>query len=132
MFAKYIFAVCLSLVPFCCLASDQPAKPGMLEGHLHIYSPKTVDLGDGNVPTVTPRTYTEYPLVILTQGGDKREVKQFTAESNGHYRIELPPGEYVLDVQDRLRKHVRAKPKPFTVQSGQTVRVDMDMDTGIR
>jgi hypothetical protein len=35
-------------------------------------------------------------------------------------------------VQDRLRKHVRAKPKPFTVQSGQTVRVDMDMDTGIR
>ena len=28
--------------------------------------------------------------------------------------------------------HVRAKPQPFTVVSNQTVRVDMDIDTGIR
>jgi hypothetical protein len=34
---------------------------------------------------------------------------------------------YVLDLQDRARKHIRAKPQPFTV-----VRVDMDIDTGIR
>jgi hypothetical protein len=36
------------------------------------------------------------------------------------------------DVQDRARKHVRAKPQRFTVVSKQTVHVDMDIDTGIR
>jgi hypothetical protein len=46
--------------------------------------------------------------------------------------VALPPGDYLLDVQDRARKHVRAKPQSFTVGSNQTVRVDMDMDTGIR
>jgi len=44
----------------------------------------------------------------------------------------LPPGHYVLDVQGRARGHVRAKPRRFTVVSKQTVRVDMDIDTGIR
>jgi len=44
----------------------------------------------------------------------------------------LPPGDYVLDVQRRAPGHVRAKPQRFTVVSNQTVRVDMDIDTGIR
>jgi hypothetical protein len=51
---------------------------------------------------------------------------------NRDYRVALPPGAYVLDVQDRARKHVRAKPQAFTIVSNQTVRVDMDLDTGIR
>jgi hypothetical protein len=38
----------------------------------------------------------------------------------------------VLDVQDRRHRHFRAKPQPFTVVSNQTVRVDMNIDTGVR
>jgi len=55
-----------------------------------------------------------------------------TADGNGNYRVALPPGDYVLDVQRRARARVRATPQPFTVVSGQTVRVDMDIDTGVR
>jgi len=44
----------------------------------------------------------------------------------------LPPGDYVLDVQGRARGHVRAKPQRFTIVSNHTVRVDMDIDTGVR
>ena len=44
----------------------------------------------------------------------------------------LPPGDYVLDVQRRARGHVRAKPQRFTIVSNHTVRVDMDIDTGVR
>ena len=83
------------------------------------------------MPTVTAQTYAEYPLVILSQDR-KKEIARVTADAKGHYHLALPPGEYILDVQDRLRKHVRAKPQPFTVVSNQTVRVNMDMDTGIR
>ncbi len=55
-----------------------------------------------------------------------------TADSKGNYRVELPAGTYLLDIQNRVRKHVRAKPVPFTITSGQTAHVDMEMDTGIR
>jgi len=45
-------------------------------------------------------------------------------------RVALPPGAYILDVQDRAAKHLRAKPQPFTVVSDQTVRVDMNIIIG--
>ena len=62
----------------------------------------------------------------------KKEIARITADENGNYRLELPPGDYVLDVQGRAPGHVRAKPQPFTVVSNETVRVDMNIDTGIR
>jgi len=55
-----------------------------------------------------------------------------TADETGNYRVAVPPGDYVLDVQDRRRRHVRAAPQPFTVTSNQTVHVDMNIDTGVR
>jgi len=130
LFLKYLIVGCLFLRPVWCIASDN-VRPGFMEGHLHIVSRKTVELADGNAPTVTAETYSEYPLIIVSRDG-RKEIARVTADGNGKYRAALPPGAYILDVQGRARKHVRAKPKPFTVVSNQTVRVDMDIDTGIR
>ncbi len=92
-----------------------------------------VDLADdGNATnTVTAEPYAEYPLIIRSREGEK-EIARVTANGNGNYRVALPPGDYILDVQGRAPKRVRAKPQPFTVLSKQTVRVDMDLDTGVR
>jgi hypothetical protein len=104
-----------------------------MEGHLKIRSPKAFDLGDENAATVTTENYADYPLVVLSKIGQK-EIARVTADRDGNYRVALPPGDYVLDVQartlGRTRGHVRAKPQPFTVVSNQTVRVDMIIDTG--
>jgi hypothetical protein len=131
LFLKYLIAGCLFLIPVGCTASNKAVPPGFMQGHLHIFSPKTVELADGNAPTVTAETYAEYPLIIFSQDG-KKEIARVAADGNGNYRVALPPGAYILDVQDRARKHVRAKPQRFTVVSNQTIRVDMDIDTGIR
>jgi len=128
----YVIASHLFLVPFRCALSD---STGFLEGHLKIISLKEVELAGVNSPTVAPKTdsqdYGEYPLIVLSSNG-KKEIARITADTNGNYRIALPPGDYILDVQGRAPGHVRAKPQPFTVASNQTVRVDMDIDTGIR
>lgn len=122
----------LVLSPAGCKDKQKAAPSGFLQGHLHITSLRTVEPADGNPPpTVTAETYAQYPLVVLSEDG-KQEVARVTANANGDFRIPLPPGAYILDVQDRVRKHVRAKPLPFTVISGQSVHVDLDMDTGIR
>jgi hypothetical protein len=128
---KYLIVGCLFLAPICCLAADN-AAPGFLEGHLKILAVKDVELAEDKPPKFSGGNYAEYPLIILSKDG-KREIARVTADGNGNYRLALPPGDYILDVQGRRPKgHVRAKPQPFTVTSNQITRVDMDIDTGIR
>ena len=130
MHFKYLIWACVFLVTIVCLASDN-AAPGFLEGHLRILAAKDVELAEGNPPKFSAGNYAEYPLIILSQDG-KKEIARITADGNGNYRTALPPGDYVLDVKGRVRGHVRAKPQQFTVVSNQTVRVDMNIDTGVR
>jgi hypothetical protein len=114
------------------ILSVNATPEGLLEGHLKIVSLKEVELADASPSKGTAANYADYPLVILSQDG-KKEIARVTADANGNYRLALPPGDYVLDVQGRRPKgHVRAKPQPFTVISNQIARVDMDIDTGIR
>ncbi len=131
MCLKYLIWAYPFLVWIGFLAADN-AAPGFLEGHLRILAYKEVELAEGNPPKFSTENYREYPLIILSQDG-KKEVARVTADENGKYRVALPTGDYILDVQGRQPKgHVRAKPQPFTVASNQTVLVDMNIDTGVR
>ena len=109
----------------------EAATSGFLEGHLKIVSLKEVELADGTPSQMRAGSYADYPLVVLGRD-QKTEVANVTPDGNGNYRIGLPPGDYVLDVQNRRRRHVRAKPQPFTVVANQTVHLDMVIDTGVR
>jgi hypothetical protein len=128
VFLKNMIVGCIFLVLAGSATSSDALPSGIMEGHLKILSPKAFDVGDENAATVTAENYAEYPLIILSQE-EKKEIARVTADENGNYRVALPPGDYVLDVQGRARKHVRWKPQPFTVVSNQTVRVDMAIDT---
>jgi len=108
------------------------APQGFLEGHLKIVSPREVELADATPSERTAINYADYPLTILSKDS-KTEVTHVTPDDSGKYRVALPPGEYILDVQRRRPKgHVRARPQPFTVVSNKTVEVDMAIDTGVR
>ena len=124
---KCFIAICI----FSLVAGMADEPPGFLEGHLKIISGKEVELADGNAPAITAENYAQYPLIILSDGG-KKEVMRVIADGNGNYRTALPPGDYVLDVKGHARGHLRARPQRFTVISNQTVRVDMNVDTGVR
>jgi hypothetical protein len=130
---KKVMAGCICLMLIARTVSSDPLPPGYLEGHLKIFPLSEVEPADREKPEVTAETYKEYPLIILSRDKQK-EVARVAADRDGNYRVPLPPGDYILDVQGRERErgHVRAKPQPFTVVSNQTVRVDMDIDTGIR
>ena len=128
MFLKSLSVGCIFLVLAGSATSSDALPSGVMEGHLKILSRKPVDIGDENAAMVTPGNYPDYPLLVLSQDKQK-EIARITPDTNGNYRAVLPPGDYVLDVQGRARKHVRWKPQPFTVVSNQTVRVDMDIGT---
>jgi hypothetical protein len=128
---KYV-ALALGIFLLASSASLRAAEQGFLEGHLKIiFGMATQPSDDMPRPEIAPESYAEYPLVVLSQDG-KKEVARLTADEDGNYRITLPPGNYILDVQDRAAKRLRARPQPFTVVSNQTVRVDMNINRGIR
>ncbi len=129
-FHKYLIGACTFLI-LVGTASIKAAPQGFVEGHLKIVSPKAVEPSDNMPrPAIAPETYAEFPLIILSQDG-KNEIAHVTADENGNYRIALPPGNYVLDVQGRVSKRLRARPQQFTVVSNQTVRVDMSIFIGL-
>jgi hypothetical protein len=127
---KSLSLACLFLVPIGCFASDNIAV-GFLEGRLRILASKDVELADGTPSKFGDGNYAEYPLIVLSSDS-KNEIARITADENGNYRVALPPGDYLLDVQDRRRRHVRATPQPFAVASNQIVHVDMNIDAGVR
>ena len=122
---------CFFLIVVGCTQVSGGVPAGFLEGHLKIVSPKPVEIAEASPQRDTAQNYAEYPLIILSKDR-KKEIARVTADGNGNYRVKLPPGDYLLDVQGRAPGHVRAKPQPFTVVSNETVRVDMNIDTGIR
>jgi hypothetical protein len=101
-----------------------------MECYLTIVSPRVVEPSDEMPrPAVPPQSYAEYPLIILSQDG-KNEIAHVTADEVGNYRVALPTGAYILDVQHRAGNRVGAKRQPFTVISNQTVHVDMNIFVG--
>ena len=132
MLLRYLAAASVFAGSIVSLAANDNVAAGVLEGHLSIFSQKEVELADAeSAKTTTPPDYAEYPLVVLSRDR-KQEVARLTVDANGNYRAELPPGDYVVDVQDRAHKHLRVNPQLFTIAAGRTVRVDMNIDTGIR
>jgi hypothetical protein len=66
---KYLSVGCIFLVLAGSATSGDALPSGVMEGHLEILSPKPVELGHGNAPTVTSETYAEYPLIIVSPLG---------------------------------------------------------------
>ena len=132
VFLRKTITACIFLMLVSGTAWSNAVPPGFMEGHLKIASLGEVEPSDA-MPrqTFTAEKYAEYPLIVLSQDG-KKEIAPITADGNGNYRVALPPGDYILEVQDRAAKRLRAKPQPFSVVSNQTVRVDMEIDTGVR
>jgi hypothetical protein len=105
-------------------------EAGVLEGQLKILPQKGVDLADGASTKDEKVPCEDCPLVVLSKDG-RSEIVQITTDKEGGFRVGLPAGEYILDLKGPSRHRLRATPKPFTIGAGQTVRVDMDVETGI-
>jgi len=128
MFRRCIVAGLIGSLTALGIASD---TNGVLVGHLRILSLKEVERADDVPAKPFATNYSDYPLIVLSQDG-KKEITRIVADESGNYRVSLPAGAYILDVQGRGRGHPRARPQAFTVVANQTVHADFDIDTGVR
>jgi hypothetical protein len=110
--------------------ADQTPEPGVVTGHVIIRP--LAPVGEGE-PTPTPWPDLYEGRVILIYGPDGQEVvRRAEIDAEGIYREELAPGTYVVDIPPIGPTSAAGLPKTIEVVSGETVRVDVVIDTGIR
>lgn len=74
--------------------------------------------------------YAARPITISTQGGTV--VAAVIADPKSGYVVSLTPGTYVIDIRHEGIGGSRELPATVTIRSGETVRLDISIDTGIR
>ena len=100
---------------------------------MKIVSGKPVQLDDEDTapktPTIAAGNYADYPLIVLTQR-ERKKVTRIIADKGGNYRVELAPGDYILDVEGRVSRRLHVRAQPFKIVPEKTVHADMTIDTG--
>lgn len=120
-------ALFLLLVGAC---SVVPQEMGTLEGHVAM-SMAPVQREGLLVPTPAPEAYAVRQIVLLGQNG-RREVARVQIGPQGNYRVQLPAGSYVLDINHVGMDRGIDLPKTVEIFSGQVTRLDVKIDTGVR
>jgi hypothetical protein len=102
-----------------------------VEGQVRIVLSKGgAQLADDTSPDKEKMPYADYPVLILSKDR-KTEVAQVTPDADGRFRTSLPAGDYVLDVKRDRHHRLRVTARPFTVVGGQTVQVEMEIESAI-
>jgi hypothetical protein len=74
--------------------------------------------------------YAARPITISTPDGTV--VTSVTADPESGYTVDLEPGMYVVTIPKQGIGGSRELPATVTIKSGETVRLDISIDTGIR
>jgi hypothetical protein len=111
--------------------SLQKVETGVLEGHVTVGPLSPVVEAGVPEPTPAPEVYAERKIVIYAEDGQP-EVARVDIDDSGHYRVTLPVGVYVVDINHLGIDLAKGLPQQVEIKSQQTTRLDVDIDTGIR
>jgi len=80
----------------------------------------------------TEKTYKAWTIAVYTSD-KKTKIAQIEPNLDGIYEVELPVGRYVVDLEkQQIVAFSRDLPAAISVNSGKTIILNIDIDTGIR
>lgn len=113
-----------------CRTEKPSAKPAYLDASYSVgplCPVEPCDVSEEKMKAV----YGAWMLLIYKQGTDEL-VKQVPFEISGHSLVELAPGNYTIRVPDSKTGFSKDLPKDVTLTAGQTTKLSVHVDTGIR
>lgn len=127
-----ILLASISIGPGC---QNEQVIPGTLEGTVTIGPIWPVER-PGEKQPVSPQVFESRKVVIYNESKRKvlKEVDliQIGQSAQASYNVQLKPGKYIVDINRGGIDNSSEVPKKIEIESGQTVIVDIDIDTGIR
>lgn len=121
----------IALLAACASPLPTPQSTGMLQGHVTIGPLVPVQREDVPDPTPAPEVYAARQIVIFSADG-QTEIARAEINSQGNYSIELPSGEYLVDINQLGIDSADGLPTIITIISDGITLLDIDIDTGIR
>jgi hypothetical protein len=109
---------------------DGTSEPGRLEGNVTIGPIMPVER-PGQTYEIPCEVYKARKVMVYDRSHDKL-IKQVDIDCSGHYSVELKPGQYVVDINRIGIDHSSEVPATVEIASGETVTLNIDIDTGIR
>jgi hypothetical protein len=80
----------------------------------------------------TNETYKAWPIGIWTPSKVIEVARIQPSPPDGTYRLELPAGTYIADLEKPQTFGARNLPATITIKPGETTMLNIDIDTGIR
>lgn len=120
------------LVLAACSARTRPIPAlGTLAGKVSVGPLTPVERVDATPAPVPPEVYTTRAINVLSPDG-KTLVKSVSFQADGTYRVELPPGEYLVELKRNGIDRAAELPAQITIHSGEILILDLNIDTGMR
>jgi hypothetical protein len=114
-----------------CACVHSPQEFGTLEGHVTI-GPLVPVAREGEVePTPAPEVYAAREVAVLKADGET-EYTRLPIDASGNFRVELPVGTYIVDINHAGIDSAADLPKQIEITNKAVTRLDIDIDTGIR
>ncbi len=110
------------------LAGCGPKDTGVIEGRVTLL--KVIDNG-AQQPTPTPDEYGVRQIVIKS-GNGQVEVARANVDPLGNYSIVLLAGLYVVDINYAGGDLAQGLPKTVQLEAGESLRLDVTIETGQR
>lgn len=130
--AIFMISIWLVLATGC---TGKVELPGTLEGTVSIGPIWPVER-PGENPPVSPEVFAARKIMVYDEQGKKLmetvAITQIGQSAEGHYSIQLKPGNYVVDINRAGIDHSAEVPRTVEIKTGQTVTLDISIDTGIR
>ncbi len=127
---KLILAVYLVFLTGCA-ASTTTERPAVLEGKITIGPLMPVVREGDPVPTVPADLYRGRKVQLFDPDGTTL-VQDIPVNDDGSYRAEVAPGTYIVSVSLSGIEYSKDVPTIVRLAPRQAVRVNIDIDTGIR
>lgn len=127
--AALILLLTLSALMVSCTVGE--TETGVLQGHVTIGPLEPVQSEGEPELTPAPEVYAARKIIVYAEDG-RTEVARLEIDANGNYSAVLPVGTYWVDINHVGIDAAEGLPKRITIEAGQVVRLDIDIDTGIR
>src|SRR3990172_2291839 len=111
------------LIVLLILASCAPAQNGFLEGNADIGPICPVERPDQ--PCKVPPEAYEARKILVYNG--KKLFKQADIDNTGHYKTELKPGTYTIDINRAGIDFSKELPASITIEPGKTTTLDISI-----
>ena len=114
---------------------SQTPREGFLEGEVRIGPICPVEK-KGEPCKTPPEVYEARKIIVYDEDGRRIAIVDIEPVSSGdgwgRYRVELEPGIYIIDINRLGIDSSNDVPTKINIRSGETIKFNIDIDTGIR